>query len=55
MLLLLQFTGEVNLLADNGSSLPTANIPVQIQIIWTRNGTVALETVDVLTDSNGEL
>ncbi|MFL2963067.1 MAG: hypothetical protein ACJZ46_02360 [Candidatus Thalassarchaeaceae archaeon] len=47
------FSGEVNLLAENGTFVPTANIPVQIQIIWTRNGTVALETVDVLTDPNG--
>jgi len=47
------FSGEVNLLADNGSFVPTSNIPVQIQIVWTRNDTTALETVNVLTDANG--
>ena len=48
------FSGQVNLLADNGTFVPTENIPVQVHIVWTRNGTTALETVDVLTGSDGK-
>lgn len=33
---------------------PAENLPVQVSIVWTDNGTLALETVDVLTNSWGQ-
>ena len=40
----------------NMSSLafePAPNLPVQVHIEWTQNGTTAIETIDVLTDAWG--
>ncbi len=48
------FRGAVNWLnPDTGVFEPAPNLPVQITIEWARNGTLALETVDVLTDAAG--
>mgnify|MGYP001214008221 FL=1 len=49
------FRGNVNWLdPDTGVFEPAPNLPVQVSIEWARNGTLALETVDVLTDEQGE-
>ena len=48
------FKGTVNWLsADTGVFEPAPELPVQITIEWARNGTLALETVDVLTAADG--
>ena len=48
------FKGTVNWLdPDTGVFEPAPDLPVQITIEWARNGTLALETVDVLTDAAG--
>ena len=48
------FRGTVNWLdPDTGVFEPAPDLPVQISIEWARNGTLALETVDVLTDAAG--
>ena len=49
------FTGEVSWLPEGASQTePAPNIPVQVHIEWADNGTLAIETVDVLTNANGE-
>jgi plastocyanin len=49
-----KFNGTVNWLdPEQGVFMPAPNLPVQIHIDWARNGTTALETIDVLTDENG--
>ena len=48
------FKGTVNWLsAGTGVFEPAPELPVQITIEWARNGTLALETVDVLTAADG--
>jgi len=46
------FNGSVFWLGDTGF-VPAPQIPVQVHIVYTRNGTTALETIDVLTDDVG--
>ena len=49
-----KFNGTVSWLdLDQGVFAPAENLPVQVHIAWTRNGTSAVETVDVLTDADG--
>ena len=49
------FRGTVNWLdPDTGVFEPAPNLPVQVSIEWARNATLALETVDVLTNDLGE-
>ena len=49
------FTGEVTWLPEGSTQTePAPNIPVQVHIEWADNGTLAIETVDVLTNANGE-
>ncbi|MCH1592095.1 MAG: hypothetical protein L7R66_03780, partial [Candidatus Thalassarchaeaceae archaeon] len=50
-----KFNGSVDWLdPEQGVFTRAPNIPVQVLIEWSSNGTVALETIDVLTDENGE-
>ena len=39
---------------EQGVFTRAPSIPVQVIIEWASNGTVAMETIDVLTDENGE-
>ncbi|MBJ24430.1 MAG: hypothetical protein CMB64_07160 [Euryarchaeota archaeon] len=49
------FSGEVTWLPEGMTQpQPAPNIPVQVHIEWAENGTLAVETVDVLTNANGE-
>ena len=50
-----KFNGSVDWLdPDQGVFTRAPNIPVQVIIEWANNGTIALETIDVLTDEFGE-
>ena len=47
------FNGTVFWLDDTGF-VPAPDIPVQVHIRYIENGTSVIETIDVLTDSNGD-
>jgi len=48
------FSGSVSWLdPNNGTFEPAPLLPVQVHLEWTRNGTKALETIDVLTNQWG--
>ena len=50
-----KFNGTVNWLDPvQGMFMPAPNLPVQVHIEWTRNGTSAIETINVLTDNDGD-
>ena len=49
-----KFNGTVNWLDPvQGVFTPAPDLPVQVHIDWAANGTKALETINVLTDENG--
>ena len=49
------FSGSVSIFDEaNAVFIPAANMPVQVIIEWARNSTLALETIDVLSDENGD-
>jgi hypothetical protein len=49
------FTGSVTWLPEGATQTePAPTVPVQVHIEWANNGTSAVETVDVLTNANGE-
>ncbi|HJL54962.1 MAG TPA: Ig-like domain-containing protein, partial [Candidatus Thalassarchaeaceae archaeon] len=47
------FNGSVFWLDDTGF-VPAPDLPVQVHIRYTENGTSVIETIDVLTNANGE-
>ena len=47
------FNGSVFWLDDTGF-VPAPDLPVQVHIRYSANGTSVIETIDVLTDDNGE-
>ena len=50
-----KFNGTVNWLDPvQGVFMPASDLPVQVHIVWSRNGTTAVETVNVLTNQDGD-
>ena len=50
-----RFNGTVNWLDPaQGVFAPAPDLPVQVHIVWTRNGTSAIESIDVLTNQDGD-
>ena len=50
-----RFNGTVNWLdPTQGVFAPAPDLPVQVHIVWTRNGTSAIESIDVLTNQDGD-
>jgi plastocyanin len=50
-----KFNGTVNWLDPiQGVFMPASDLPVQVHIEWSRNGTSAVETVNVLTNQDGD-
>jgi len=47
------FSGSVAWLGPNGTFEPAPMLPVQVHLVWTMNGTSAVETIDVLTNAWG--
>jgi len=48
------FNGSVYWPDDTGAFVPAPDLPVQVHIRYTANGTSVIETIDVLTNENGE-